>query len=252
MRRHKGKMHDYLYNFQRSWWNQVDPDVKAYNDATGTNLPAIETLVKGLKADGLWSKVTNLYPFPALTSSANAVNLITPGVNNMTIPVGASYSTLGINTNADTTGCTFDAPIIVETVRSLGIHIKVTSNAFYDVGDVHHTSDPNCRAMVNYSPGVAVFLQFFSFANDLLYSPPISTGITHMTRGSDGNKIYQNGVLKASGPVGSANGLAVTNWTFGRLSNRTYGILAYTTQMTDSEVTLLYGHLNTYCTSMGR
>jgi hypothetical protein len=65
-----------------------DADALAYLTAAGISAPiiraAIDTLVKALKAAGLWVKFKALYPFPLANSAANAVNMKSPGTYNQT------------------------------------------------------------------------------------------------------------------------------------------------------------------------
>lgn len=60
----------------------VDTDAQAFIDATGITNPtqqsAIDTLVKGLKDDGLWTKMKAIYPFVGGTADTHKYNLKDP------------------------------------------------------------------------------------------------------------------------------------------------------------------------------
>ena len=60
----------------------TDPDAQAFITAAAITDPtqqtAIDTLVKGMKADGLWTKMKAIYPFVGGTASAHKWNLKDP------------------------------------------------------------------------------------------------------------------------------------------------------------------------------
>ena len=60
----------------------TDPDAQAFITAAAITEPtqrtAIDTLVKGMKADGLWTKMKAIYPFVGGTASAHKWNLKDP------------------------------------------------------------------------------------------------------------------------------------------------------------------------------
>jgi len=252
MKRHKGKMHDYLYNFQLSWWNQVDPDAKAFNDATGTEFAAINTLVLNLKSSGAWSKLTNIYPLVGTSATANAVNLKSPGTNNITMTGTETHNAQGINTN-NASGTTFVAPIIVSTERLfyMGMY-TTTSDPSLTTVDLNCLEVPAAALYIRYSDGIC-YPEFFSSAS----TPAIAStavGLTHYNRdpNTTSAKLYLNGTLLRERTYGSASGLSASTWQIGNPSSRTYGFIMMGETMTTEQILSISNAVNTYCTAMGR
>lgn len=94
-----------VQNFQTSLGRSVgpqtvsDPDAQAFINAANiqdqVEATAINNLVIGLKADGLWTAMKAIYPMVGGSASANAVNLKTPGTYNLTFNGGWTHSTTG-------------------------------------------------------------------------------------------------------------------------------------------------------------
>jgi hypothetical protein len=67
---------------RRFFGDGIDPDAEAFIIAAGINKPiqeaAINDLVIGLKADGLWTKMKAIYPFVGGTATAHKFNLKDP------------------------------------------------------------------------------------------------------------------------------------------------------------------------------
>jgi hypothetical protein len=86
-----------------------DADAQAFINAAGIDdqvqANAINNLVIGMKADGLWTKMKAIYPICGGNASSHAVNLKTPGTYNLTFGTGWTHSSSGmtpLNTFADT------------------------------------------------------------------------------------------------------------------------------------------------------
>lgn len=80
----RSQVEDYLHN---KWFMVTDPlagfdfDTQAYLVTTGLDLsyaPALDTLVRDLKANGLWSKMSAIYPFIGGTADLHKWNLKDP------------------------------------------------------------------------------------------------------------------------------------------------------------------------------
>ena len=82
-----------------------DADAQAFVNAANitdqVEANAINNLVIGMKADGLWTKMKAIYPVVGGVASSHAVNLKTPGTFNLTFASGWSHSLMGMTpTNA--------------------------------------------------------------------------------------------------------------------------------------------------------
>ena len=86
-----------------------DADAQAFINAAGIDdqvqATAINNLVIGMKADGLWTKMKAIYPIVGGTASSHAVNLKTPGTYNLSFGTGWTHNANGmtsLNTFAQT------------------------------------------------------------------------------------------------------------------------------------------------------
>jgi hypothetical protein len=80
-----------------------DADAQAFINAAAIDdqvqANAINNLVIGLKADGLWTKMKAIYPICGGNASSHAVNLKTPGTYNLTFQTGWTHTTNGMTPN---------------------------------------------------------------------------------------------------------------------------------------------------------
>ena len=99
--------------------SQTDADALAYIAAAGIvdsiQTQAAHALIGGLKAVGIWAKITELFPFLGGNAGSHAVNAKNPGTNNITwtgtvlhdsngprSDGSTGYGTFGKNANAYT------------------------------------------------------------------------------------------------------------------------------------------------------
>jgi hypothetical protein len=80
-----------------------DPDAQAFINAAAIDdqvqANAINNLVIGLKADGLWTKMKAIYPVVGGSASSHAVNLKTPGTFNLTFTNAWNHASTGMTPN---------------------------------------------------------------------------------------------------------------------------------------------------------
>lgn len=97
-----------------------DADAQAFVNAANitdqVEANAVNNLVIGMKADGLWTKMKAIYPVVGSVASSHAVNLKTPGTYNLTFATGWTHSSTGMTPN----GATYaDTSLNINTVMSL-------------------------------------------------------------------------------------------------------------------------------------
>jgi hypothetical protein len=126
-------------------FSSVDPDAQAFITAAGITNPtqqtAINTLVVGLKADGLWSKMKAIYPFVGGTASSHKFNLKDPRDLDVAFRLGFiggwTHSVNGAlpnGTNAYANTFLVESTFMTTNSNGLGIYLG-TNN-------VASTSDP--------------------------------------------------------------------------------------------------------------
>jgi hypothetical protein len=114
-----------------------DENVYKYVQTTGITdldtISAIDTFVSNLKSNGLWNKMTAIYPFLTTSTSSQAINLKDPGVLGLGLTGSFTGSNVGLtpasNTSfIETLGVTTDT--LYPTVNTASSHITLLS---YDV-----------------------------------------------------------------------------------------------------------------------
>ena len=97
----------YQTTLGRSIGTQTVSDADAQAFVTAANITdqveanAVNNLVIGMKADGIWTKMKAIYPIVGGSASSHAVNLKTPGTFNLAFTTGWTHSANGMQgTNA--------------------------------------------------------------------------------------------------------------------------------------------------------
>jgi len=114
-----------------------DENVYKFLQTTGITdldtISAIDTFVSNLKSNGLWNKMTAIYPFLTTSTGSQAVNLKDPGVLGLGLTGSFSASSAGLTPSSSTSfietqGVTTDT--LYPTVNTASSHITLLS---YDV-----------------------------------------------------------------------------------------------------------------------
>jgi hypothetical protein len=114
-----------------------DENVYKYVQTTGITdldtISAIDTFVSNLKSNGLWNKMTAIYPFLTTSTGSQAINLKDPGVLGLGLTGSFTGSNVGLtpasNTSfIETLGVTTDT--LYPTVNTASSHVTLLS---YDV-----------------------------------------------------------------------------------------------------------------------
>lgn len=124
----------------------IDPEARAFLVATGTIsdptiTSAINTLVVGLKDEGIWDLMSAIYPVVGGTANAHKYNLKNPldtdAAYRMIFSSGWTHSSNGMTPNGAAYANTFMIPVSVVTSNSasLSIYTKTNTNeTAFDMG----------------------------------------------------------------------------------------------------------------------
>lgn len=228
-----------------------DSDVLAFNTATSTAIPAIRSLVLGLKAAGLWGLLTNIYPFVGATTAARSVNLKTPGSNNLVAGGTESYDNLGLVCNG--LGPTFVAPVVNSVAGRkfyVGMYLSSASNSTDK--DLQAVESSAAVLNLKYTDGLC-YPEFFNATSVPSATLP-SLGLIHYTRSPEAGtaSLYANSVLVRTRAFSSATGSNCLSWRIGSPSTRTYGIVLMGETLTDSQMVAISSIVNSFCSSINR
>lgn len=146
-----------------------DADADAYFTATGlsdiTKMDALNDLVIGLKADGLWTECVAIFPFPGDTAAINSVNLKSPGTFDLIFFGGLTHSSTGMLPDGSTGYA--DTGLVPSTYLATGdTHLSYYSRT----ANTYNKVDIGCFTGVNYH-GLALRIYYsgdtaFSYAYD--------------------------------------------------------------------------------------
>jgi hypothetical protein len=217
-----------------------DPDTQAYLDATGLDAsyaPALDGLVTGLKAAGLWTKMRAVYPFIGGTAALHRWNLLDPrdadDAYRLTYTNGptVSHSTaLGYRANAQGQGKGggYADTHLIPQARLLDVNS--THLAFYgledtppadraEMGNFAYSSGNARFHVISRYEGVNAFYYGQSEAGATNVPVPAASGLFVATRTGPANQsAYRNGVLLASDGSAPSAGLPPLSVLVGAIS----------------------------------
>lgn len=266
-------MYGYGYTFLGSigmGGTSLDPDAAAFLTAAGITNPtqqgAINTLVLSLKADGIWSKMSAIYPFVGGTAFSHKFNLKNPLDTNAAFRLsflgGWTHSNTGALPNG-TNGYadTFLVPSVITILNneSLGFQLRTNNAALsadpVDMGTL--MSSLNGSTLVS-STSIGTRLN-----GNLLSIPQATTiGLACSSKFSATlTKIYKNGSVIATGNsggtlsnlpiyIGTLN-LFGTAYASGYTRNQ-FTFCFYGQTLTDADNINLNNIVNAYNTTLGR
>lgn len=138
-------MYGYGYTFVRGVGASFDPDAQAFITAAGitnaTQQTAINNLVIGLKADGLWTKMKAIYPFVGGDATSHKFNLKNPLDTNAAFRLvfngGWTHSANGATPNGTNAWAnSFLTPSTSLTINNthLSVYSRSSSGSGIDIG----------------------------------------------------------------------------------------------------------------------
>jgi hypothetical protein len=259
----------YQTTLGRSIGTQTVSDADAQAFVTAANITdqveanAVNNLVIGMKADGIWTKMKAIYPVVGGNASSHAVNLKTPGTYNLSFAVGWTHSATGMLPNGATYANTALNPSSALTLNSTHLSFYSRTNvsavqrdiAIYQVGD-------NPTMALGTSVGAEIS-DHYNYGQRISASIAASTGFYLGTRTTSTiHKLYKNNTTLGTNTSANVNILPNGNIFIGAANSTTLGITSYSTKecafasigdgLTDTEATNYYNRVQTYQTVLNR
>jgi hypothetical protein len=247
----------------------TDADAQAFITAAAitdaTQQSAIDTLVKGLKTDGIWTKMKAIYPFVGGTATTHKYNLKDPrdldAAFRLVFNGGWTHSSNGALPNG--TNGYADTKLLPSSVFS--------SNADNAGISVYQTNPPIGQNNGAFDPTTRFFGQLTSLAFDarlntqdtVIYTIPYVSdgkGLVTITRnGTNNTRCYKNGtyisqiaVDTALTPFSSYVGARNGSGTASLYDNTIQKFLSYHNGLTDTQASNLYTRVQAFQNSLNR
>jgi hypothetical protein len=227
-----------------------------------TQMSAVNTLVIGLKSNGLWTKMRALYPIVGGNATAHSKNLKNPSQYNLTFSSGWSHSSNGMTPNgtsayADTS--LNPSTVLTTTSGNVGVYLRTNSSGTkLDFGVNYGSNKFYLAPNWNGSTGYASYASEFSFGSTDtrgLYSlGRLSSTDLNVKLIRNGNTLlYNNNPSSISLPNGNLYlGASNENGSASYFSNKEIS-LSYTSDgLTPTEVLNLYTAVQSFQTTLGR
>jgi hypothetical protein len=247
-----------------------DADAQAFVTNAGivdqVEADAINNLVIGLKADGLWSKMKAVYPFVGSSATSNSYNLKNTAQYQITWNGGLTHSSTGVLSNdINGYGNTGLNPSTVLSLNSthLSYYSRTNTNGSEDV-EIGISIPPNRRLLI--APRFVGSSSAFRAVNDAQVGPGISPsdtrGLFIASRiNSTQTKLYRNTSTLFTDNVNSgdlANGnIFVLVYNTGSLppvhySSRECAFASIGDGLTDTDATNLNTRVQAFQTTLNR
>lgn len=250
----------------------IDADALAFITAAAitdaTQQSAIDTLVKGMKADGVWTKMKAIYPFVGGTATTHKWNLKDPrdldAAFRLVFNGGWTHSSTGatpngVNGYADTK---FNPTTSLTSI--LSGHLSIYSRTNVTGGVDASVSNGGAEFTITANLGVSVFNAISNIGNQPAINNSVNTSngfFLANRQSSTNNKIIQNTTTLASSTVASSATKPNANVWLGAQNNsgalnvptsRQQAFTSFGDGLTDTEATNLYTRVQAFQTSLSR
>ena len=256
-----------VQTFQTTLGRQVgvpivsDSDAQAFLNAAvitdTTQASAVNTLVTGLKADGLWTKMAAIYPMVGGTATAHSYNLKNTAQYQLTFNGGWTHSSTGALSNGTNAfGNTNLSPnsVLLKDSNSHSAYIRNLPSqtiAYQGVGTPNWFISGKAFGAVEY----------FANASSAITATNDLKGLCAYTRRSSSDiEMYKNGVSISTGTTSSLN-LPSNNFYLGAVNDNgtasyyigsEYAFFHLGDGLTDTDAANLYTRVQTYQTALSR
>lgn len=246
----------------------VDPDADAFFDRvttaggslSTTEKLSVDTLVKQMKTDGIWTKMKAIYPMVGASAAACAQNLKSSSFTG-SFTSGWTFASTGVQGNGSSAymDTNFNPSLDYDNFNN-GYSIYSRTNSSISKWDFG--AFPGFHVYLNYpSIGCKAAIQSGD-GNRAQFNDNDSRGLfTFINGGNNLRKAFRNGVLKNTNTavdnstrINQSLPLSCLwdNNSYGNFSNRQYSILALHQSLTDTEASDFYTAVQAFQTTLSR
>ena len=251
----------------------VDPDAQAFITAASITNPtqqsAINNLVIGLKADGLWTKMKAIYPMVGGTASSHKFNLINTSIFTLTFNGGWTHSSTGATPNGTNgyalTGLAPDAHFNTTTFNHLSYYSRSNTAKTSEYVMGAYNGGGNHALIIRRDTNLGAFVA--DYASSTSFRSASGTGVTDgrgLFLGSQTGanaKLYRNGSVIYSNTGATLNAalptnqiaLGVLNYTpLDTWTDKQCAFASIGQGLTDTDAANLTTRVNNFQTTLGR
>ena len=241
----------------------ADAFLKAAGITDSTITSAVKTLVRGLQADGLWSKMKAIYPMVGGNANAHSYNLKDITKFQITWSGGLTHSSTGVLPNGTNgygnTGLTPSLSLL-QNSTSVSFYSRTNTNTGWDFGSAGGSSYSNIIAgNIRYSD------IYFYPTNDTTYNITVYNGsglgyFIQSRTGASTVSAFKNSskLVTGTSPSASLSAYPIFLFTFNNMGSPfTYGnkecaFFSIGDGLSDTEASNLYTRIQTFQTSLNR
>jgi hypothetical protein len=242
----------------------ADTFLKAAGITDATITSAVKTLVRGLQADGLWSKMNAIYPMVGGNANAHSYNLKDITKFQITWSGGLTHSSTGVLPNGTNgygnTGLTPSLSLLKNST-SVSFYSRTNTNTGWDFGSAGGSSYSNIIAgNIRYSD------IYFYPTNDTTYNITVYNGsglgyFIQSRTGASTVSAFKNSSKLVTGTSPSASSLSaypIFLFTFNNMGSPfTYGnkecaFFSIGDGLSDTDASNLYTRIQTFQTTLNR
>jgi hypothetical protein len=255
----------------------IDPDAQAFITAAAITDPtqqsAIDTLVVGLKADSLWTKMKAIYPFVGGNASSHKYNLKDPrdldAAFRLVFNGGWTHSSTGATPNGTNAYAnTFFAPStngLLYNNNHISFYSRTTAangaTGFYDLGSGNNAGSDSLSLWSRRSNNTAGYDSSNFATNRITFSNTDGKGFYLGTAPNTTAKFFKNGISQGSLAL-TNQALTNANVYIGGFNEYSTGTIYYSLKeqafaslgngLTDTDVTNLNTRVQAFQTTLSR
>ncbi|NDB61811.1 hypothetical protein EB001_25735 [bacterium] len=241
----------------------ADAFLKAAGITDSTITSAVKTLVRGLQADGLWSKMKAIYPMVGGNANAHSYNLKDITKFQITWSGGLTHSSTGVLPNGTNgygnTGLTPSLSLL-QNSTSVSFYSRTNTNTGWDFGSAGGSSYSNIIAgNIRYSD------IYFYPTNDTTYNITVYNGsglgyFIQSRTGASTVSAFKNSskLVTGTSPSASLSAYPIFLFTFNNMGspfiygNKECAFFSIGDGLSDTEASNLYTRIQTFQTSLSR
>jgi hypothetical protein len=243
----------------------ADAFLKAAGITDATITSAVKTLVRGLQADGLWSKMLGIYPLVGGTASSHAWNLKDTTKLKIRWVGGMTHDSTGVTGNGTNS---YGQPDVVGTTGINAINYPPLTATNYGISSYQRTTSVEYVSQIGFGYTTGYVLHSYGggtthYFRGITASPDNATnankvGLIQMYGGSGVGSGFINGTKIVSGTGGVLPNTALNTYLWfagnngGGYSNRNFSFFTVSQYLSDTEASNLYTRIQTFQTSLNR